>query len=249
MAVKVRGRLGRQEGKGGKTMPSSKSDSESLTGDLPELPPDLAGQLRQVASAPFLVAIPETEMPSPPRPDESQPLAQKISSYTVTEYYTLAAYPVVVCYPPEFAKDVFAPLREADLGGGTPDESSRAHLREEPVAEYKLTADARGERFYNPLYCRLYAHYSLAPVKRTTSCQAGGPDRWELEFGIPGVGTAVISWYGEWSDLPDVPNLDVITTHLIQHKEASFCCPGYRWCASTGGCLDIAIECQEPSPA
>lgn len=226
-------------------MPPSKSDTESLTGDLPELPPDLAGQLRQVGSSPFLVAVPETDMPSPPRPDVSQPLAAKKSSHTVTEYYTMAAYPVVVCYPPDFAIDVFAPLREADEDGGTPGESRRAHLREESVVEYKLTADALGERFYNPLYCRLFAHYSLAPVKRTTSCQVGIPDLWQLEVAIPGVGTTVISWYGEWSDLPDVPNLDVITTHLIQHKETSECCPGYRWCQSTGGCLAQTIECQD----
>jgi hypothetical protein len=230
-------------------MPSAKSDAESLTGDLPELPPDLAGQLRQVGSSPFLVVVPKTDMPSPPRLDVSQPLGPNISSYTVTEYYTLAAYPVVVCYPPEFAQDVFAPLREADEDRENPAELRRAHQGEESVVEYKLTANAIGERFYNPLYCRLYAHYSLAPVRRTTSCQDGMPDRWELEVtGIPGVGTTVISWYGAWSDLPDVPNLDVIATHLIQHKETSSCCPGYRWCASTGGCLKSTVECQDQIP-
>jgi hypothetical protein len=229
-------------------MPSSKSETESLTGDLPELPSDLAGQLRQVGSSPFLVAVPETDVPSPPRLDPSLPLAKNKSSYTVTEYYTMAAYPVVVCYPPEFAKDVFAVLRETDEGGGAPGELRRAHVQEKSVVEYKLTADALGKRFYNPLFCRLYAHYSLAPVKRTTSCQDGLPNLWELEVAIPGVGTTVISWYGEWSDLPDVPNLDVITTHLIQHKETSSCCPGYRWCPGTGGCLEQTIECQDQIP-
>lgn len=218
----------------------------AITSRLPELPPDLASRLRQVGTSALLAAVPEVADPSPPVTDAPQPLLKKISEYTVTEYYTMAAYPIVVCFPPDFADVVFAPLVSDEQQRGVKGAQFTAlRANASGISDYKLTTDSAGKPFYNPFWCRVFAHYSLAPVKRTTSCIDGVPPKWELEIaGIPS-GPSLISWYGDWADMPSVPNLDVITTHLIQHAETTYCCPGFRPCASTGGCLDITIDCQD----
>ena len=216
-----------------------------ISSQLDELPVYFARHLRQVGSSGLFAALPETPDPGP-APTSPQPLAPNISQYTVTEYYTMAAYPIVVCYPPDFANGVFATFEASNPGNDETRQPKVTTLRAERppvVQDYKLTNDSEGRPFYNPLWCRVYAHYSLVPVTRTTSCIDGVPPRWELEVtGIPS-GPSILSWYGDWTDMPVVTNLDVITTHLILHKEESFCCPGFRRCGD--GCLDVRIDCKD----
>lgn len=212
-----------------------------LTEQLPELPADLARSLRQAGA--LLASMPEVAVPDPPSIGGAQPLAKNISQYTVTKYYTMSAYPFVVCFPPDFASDVFAAAVAPTQKGETLKSEKFAAIRADApgVQDFKLTADETGTPFYNPLWCRVYAHYSLTPVKRTTSCIDGLPAEWELE--VPGFpsGPLLVRWFGEWADLPAVENLDVITTHLIQHDEKTYCCDGFKPCR--GDCIKITLDC------
>lgn len=218
---------------------------ESLADQLPELPTDLARSLRQVGTGALLASMPEVEAPDSPSTGGAQPLAPNKSSYTVTKYYTMAAYPFVVCFPPDFASEVFLAAEAPSKKGKALKTEKVAAIRADApgVQDFKLTADASGRPFYNPLWCRVYAHYSLTPVTETTSCFDGVPPKWELEVaGFPS-GPLLVSWYGNWSDMPEVQDLDVITTHLIQYEQDTYCCSGFKLCR--GDCIPINIECQD----
>ena len=195
---------------------------------LPELPLEefeSIGPLELSAHGPFLtIKPPRVEAFAPPPPPENE---SKKSSHKVQLHYAWVTYPVVVCHHPgPFADD----LQIADRSPGGPrlrslDDEFRDAGR---VEHYRLSA-LDGRTLPNPLWCTVAYGPYLGFFREQESCTEDDyTSQWEffvyggVQGGVQGVPgddpddeytyLVYASWIGVNTDLPAVPNLEVIWT-------------------------------------
>lgn len=223
------------------------AEPETPLSELPELPAELASDLEPDPTAPVLRSRPARPAPPELPPQPPQP-AVDVPSSCKTKYLTQAIYPVVTCHPPSELTDQV--VAQAAAAGGprapaaaeTLGEIDRVELAVEPRF-FKLSS-SRGERLSAVLFCRVHGGPWSATVERRSQCSIHLPAIWELE--VPAV-DLVLSWFGEWEDLPSYPSLYVVQGDLYQlGEESCSCCGGYQYCKHTQSCIPQTVECKPP---
>jgi len=217
------------------------SKSKYTIDDLPELPLEVFesfGELRPSGTAPILTIVPDR--PAAPKPPAAPTPLVPTSEFVTRKYLVQVTYPRLVCYPISEVPDEIVLDRPA-----RPDRSDLA-LTAKAERFYKLSAHPAAAHG-GPSFCSVkYGPWSAVAIEET-SCTFGAPNHWLLF--IVEIPQVELEWYGSWEDIPPFPGLHVIMGTLSKIQEGSACCPGYRWCSTTGSCIDITIKCpDDPSP-
>jgi hypothetical protein len=217
---------------------------EYLLDQLAELPVEtleVSGKLGYAEWAPVLTFKPHpTAKPcAPAAPSGAIPWSRACQR----KYLTQVTYPRTICYPLSDEPAVVALASTSDRRMRENERDIEAIARD--VRFYKLTT-LHGERLPIPYWCVVkYGPWSAVVVEQE-SCTVGVPNHWFLfVVELPEV---QLEWYGTWDDIPPYPSLHVITGDLVQVHEGCTCCPGFKWCTTTGSCIDVTIECQDPVP-
>lgn len=208
---------------------------------LQELPADLfelSGKLDYADWGPVITVKVKPIVAEPPAVAAA---AESRASHTISSYMAWIIGPHVICYPfPDQVATASLNMENSKPGPGQ-------HAM-------GLQAIAGARRFYKlsrlggidlPTRYGCHVHYGpwYAQVTRTQSCYDGVPDRWELSASVLGM---TVIWYGQWEDIPAIPNFTVVMGSLSNGQHTFECCPGYVWCPTTGSCLSTRLDCQDP---
>lgn len=216
----------------------------SVFNGLPELPVqlfELSGKLEYSETAPVITVKPNAV--------RAGPLAvvahsENKSSYTITQYFVWIIYPHVVCYPPPDLT-VLARMKMENTKPDLLENESDLRAIAGARRYYKLSK-IHGIELTSPFGCVVRYGPWTAFVTRTESCIQGQPNRWELSSSVIDMN---IQWYGEWEDIPTVPNLTVVMgTLTIGGHTPPQCCGGYNWCPTTGSCISDQLNCKDNIP-
>lgn len=222
---------------------------------LPELPEETfeaVGTLERSDRGPFVTLRPH----KPEAPSEPPVLAHAVSksSYSIRRYYTQAIYPRVICYDPGVLVESMATRADPPPSPGSPSPGF-----DRPPSD--LTVLAGRERFYKlstrgrfglenvnaALWCSVKHGPWLAIATETESCLEGELNRWE--FSIVEMPEVSLVWWGGWKDMPAFPSLYVTTDLVLTGQPETYCCGGFKWCATTGSCIPDGVPCMEAMPA
>lgn len=159
----------------------------------------------------------------------------------------MVTYPKVVCQPPTVDPTVDQVnsdglFEQADIGASRHHETDLEMISKKERF-YKLTK-LKGRILQRPWWCSVKYGPWVALVTETVSCIANEPNHWTLSIGeIPEV---IVSWYGNWTDIPPYPTLRLFPVlPLTFFEESHGCCPGYQWCGPLDACIPLSVDCKE----
>lgn len=190
---------------------------------LPELPPQLAHNLRSTKIANVLM----TKDPPPVQKAAVKPLLPKQRS-CVKNYDAYVVYPMTLCFPPG---DLLGPELAGAKAQAEPPGWSPAS---QPARYYKLSRSS-----FASLFCRVSGGPWYARVTTTESC-ADLPDQSVLTIlGAPQPLTVV--WSGGINDVPAPFN----SNSFAFEGEACSCCGGFTPCPppDEGRCVPHGVSC------
>lgn len=202
----------------------------------------LSGKLDWSADAPVLKLRPAPVKPRKPRVPAPKAAADKRSSHEVRIYHAWVIYPHVVCTPvPDL--ELLARIGPA-ADAGTPRHAGDLVRIASQRHFYKLTR-LGGRPLQVPWGCEVRYGPWYATVVCTQACSSNAPDHWELTSPVLDMR---VEWWGDPDARPEVANLSVVWNPNEPATVVTDCCPGYRYCPSTGGCLADKVACQPIVP-
>jgi hypothetical protein len=135
--------------------------SETDVSQLPELPNDIAQNLKRVPNSDLLVSIAPIAAPSPtPTPIKPPGPVFLRACMEAQDYIAQVTYPVTVCSQPDIVLSQFTSI-------APPNTSAPATTAE--VRSYKLTA-FEGKRFETPFHCETRSGPWIVTISRTIFC-------------------------------------------------------------------------------
>jgi len=218
---------------------------------LPELPVEafeVAGKIDYSDNLPVITLQP-LKLPSPEKPKPAPiELGVPIPAWSITEYAMMVTYPKVICQPPIIDPtpdqvDSRALFRQEKIGRSNEPKPNHERFKKERF--YKLTT-LKGTKLQSPWWCSVKYGPWVAHVRQEAFC-IDIPDNWIVTVGeIPEL---YLSWYGQWTDMPQYPNLRLFPgSTLTFYAETHGCCPGFHQCIPSDSCIPNAVPCPDGIP-